>query len=70
MTKGQVSSIAEDIPMPLLTVEGIYKDGMVQLSERPPHLDESARVLETFLSAADSTQESLHDPSHDPKATK
>jgi hypothetical protein len=37
--------------MPLLTVEGVYKDGKVELTERPAHVADSARVLVTFLSA-------------------
>jgi hypothetical protein len=37
--------------MPLLTVEGVYKDGRVELTERPAHVGESARVLVTFLPA-------------------
>jgi len=28
--------------MALLTVEGIYKDGKVELTERPDHVDEAA----------------------------
>ena len=35
--------------MSLLTVEGIYKDGRVELIEHPDHVEESARVLVTFL---------------------
>jgi hypothetical protein len=35
--------------MGLLTVEGIYRDGKVELVERPEHVDEVARVLVTFL---------------------
>jgi hypothetical protein len=35
--------------MGLLTVEGIYKDGKVELAERPDHVVEAARVLVTFL---------------------
>ena len=35
--------------MALLTIEGIYKDGKVELTERPDHVDEAARVLVTFL---------------------
>jgi len=35
--------------MALLTVEGIYKDGKVELTERPDHVDEAARLLVTFL---------------------
>ena len=35
--------------MPLLTVEGIYKDGKVELTEQPTHVEEKARVLVTFL---------------------
>ena len=38
--------------MALLTVEGIYKDGKVELVERPDHVDEAARVLVTFLPRA------------------
>ena len=38
--------------MPLLTVEGIYKEGKVELTERPEHVEEAARVLVTFLSAS------------------
>ena len=40
--------------MPLLTVEGIYKNGKIELTERPPHVDDSARVLVTFLPPGDS----------------
>jgi hypothetical protein len=35
--------------MAFLTVEGIYKDGKVELAERPDDVDEAARVLVTFL---------------------
>jgi len=35
--------------MSLLTVEGIYKDGKIELTERPERVDEAARVLVTFL---------------------
>jgi len=35
--------------MALLTVEGIYRDGKVELTERPDHVDEAVRVLVTFL---------------------
>ncbi len=35
--------------MSLLTVEGIYKEGKVELIECPEHVEESARVLVTFL---------------------
>jgi hypothetical protein len=40
--------------MPLLTVEGIYRDGKVELIEPPTQVDEDARVLVTFLPAVDS----------------
>ena len=36
----------------MLTVEGTYKDGKVELSEPPPEIAE-ARVLVTFLIAED-----------------
>jgi hypothetical protein len=42
-----VSEEAE--PVALLTIEGIYKDGKVELAERPDNVDEAARVLVTFL---------------------
>ncbi len=35
--------------MGLVTVEGIYKDGKVELAERPDRVDETSRVLVTFL---------------------
>lgn len=36
----------------MVTVEGIFKDGKVELSEPPPFISE-ARVLVTFLAAED-----------------
>jgi hypothetical protein len=39
--------------MALLTVEGIYKDGKVELSEQPKLVEDIARVLVTFLLPAD-----------------
>jgi hypothetical protein len=42
--------------MPLLTVEGIYKDGAVELSERPAHVEEAVRVLVTFLPSGSSPE--------------
>jgi hypothetical protein len=35
--------------MGLLTVHGIYRDGKIELFERPDHVDGAARVLVTFL---------------------
>lgn len=35
--------------MALLTVEGIYRNGKVELSERPGQVETPARVLVTFL---------------------
>jgi hypothetical protein len=37
--------------MGLLTVQGIYKDGKIELIERPENVDDAARVLVTFLPA-------------------
>ena len=37
--------------MSLLTVEGIYRDGKVELSERPDSVKAAARVIVTFLPA-------------------
>jgi hypothetical protein len=42
--------------MGLLTVQGIYKDGKIELIERPDHVDEAARVLVTFLPASGSPE--------------
>jgi hypothetical protein len=35
----------------LLTITGIYRDGKVELSQRPEGLEENAAVLVTFLPA-------------------
>ena len=37
--------------MALLTVEGTYKDGKIELSERPELIEATAKVLVTFLPA-------------------
>jgi hypothetical protein len=39
--------------MPLLTVEGVYRDGKVELVESPNRVPASARVLVTFLTGVD-----------------
>jgi hypothetical protein len=41
----------EVLTMSLLTVEGIYKDGKIELSELPGTVESPARVLVTFLPA-------------------
>lgn len=33
----------------LTTVEGIYRDGKIELVEQPPHVHNEARVIVTFL---------------------
>jgi hypothetical protein len=35
----------------MLTIKGVYRDGKVELSERPPELDAEVPVLVTFLPA-------------------
>jgi hypothetical protein len=40
-----------EIKMALLTVEGIYRDGKVELTEALPYAPAHARVLVTFLPA-------------------
>jgi hypothetical protein len=35
--------------MPILTIEGVYRDGQVELSERPEGVGEPARVLVIFV---------------------
>jgi hypothetical protein len=47
-----MSSLVEAKAMSLLTVEGIYRDGKVELTERPDRVVELARVLVTFLPPA------------------
>ncbi len=51
--------------MTLFTVEGIYKDGKVELSEPPTRVEGSARVLVTFLPAVDSNQVPVSDQASD-----
>lgn len=38
--------------MPLLSVEGVYRNGRVELAESPTGLDEPARVIVIFLPVA------------------
>jgi hypothetical protein len=33
----------------LTTVEGIYRNGRVELTEQPPNMDEEVRVIVTFV---------------------
>jgi hypothetical protein len=40
-----------DVVSTLLTIRGVYRDGKVELSQRPEGLDENASVLVTFLPA-------------------
>jgi hypothetical protein len=51
--------------MGLLTVEGIYRDGKVELAERPEHVNEAARVLVTFLPPNGSREKSIIGESQD-----
>jgi hypothetical protein len=44
----------EDEPMALLTVEGTYKDGRIELTERPNGVGGETRVLVTFLTSTGS----------------
>jgi hypothetical protein len=41
--------------MALLTVEGTYRDGKIELSERPESVESTAKVLVTFLPAPSTT---------------
>ncbi len=43
--------------MGLLTVQGIYKGGKIELIEQPDHVDEAARVLVTFLPPSGSPEQ-------------
>src|SRR4051794_21790879 len=49
--------------MALLTVEGIYRDGKVELAERPAGVVDSARVLVTFLPAPRGGENAKAEPS-------
>jgi hypothetical protein len=40
----------------VLTITGIYRDGKVELSQRPEGLGENASVLVTFLPANEGTE--------------
>ena len=51
--------------MGLLTVEGIYKDGKVELAERPDRVDETTRVLVTFLPPTGPRDRTMVDQSED-----
>ena len=51
--------------MSLLTVEGIYKDGKIELAELPNHVDKSARVLVTFLPPSEHLDRSIMVESQD-----
>jgi hypothetical protein len=51
--------------MGLMAVEGIYKDGKVELAERPDHVDQSARVLVTFLPSSGSRETPIAAENHD-----
>jgi hypothetical protein len=51
--------------MSLLTVEGIYKDGKVELTERPERVYEAARVLVTFLPSGLPRDEHVTGEDHD-----
>jgi hypothetical protein len=43
--------------MALLTLEGIYRDGKIELAELPPDTPAQARVIVTFLPASDTNGE-------------
>jgi hypothetical protein len=49
--------------MALLTVEGVYREGKVELGETPVGVGEPARVLVTFLPAPSTTEAEGH-PMH------
>jgi hypothetical protein len=44
----------------LKTVEGVYQDGQIQLSELPPDISDRAQVLVTFLEPGTIDVEKLH----------
>ncbi len=56
--------------MALLTVEGTYKDGKVELTDRPDHLDEASPVLVTFLAPAARPENSVPGETRDREAVR
>jgi hypothetical protein len=51
--------------MSFVTVEGIYKDGKVELAERPEHVNDTDRVLVTFLPPSGSLVNTMANESQD-----
>jgi hypothetical protein len=51
--------------MSLLTVEGVYKDGRVELAERPDHVVEATGVIVTFLTASGVPEKPMVDASRE-----
>jgi hypothetical protein len=51
--------------MGLLTLEGICRDGKLELTERPDYVCETARILVTFLPPSEPRETSLMPESHD-----
>jgi hypothetical protein len=51
--------------MALLTLEGVYKDGKVELTERPDRVGDAARVLVTFLPPGGSGENAKIDESQE-----
>jgi hypothetical protein len=56
--------------MGFLTVQGIYKNGKVELIEQPEHVDEAARVLVTFLPASGAREKTTSCESDDREALR
>jgi hypothetical protein len=56
--------------MALLTVEGTYKDGRVELAERPNGVGGEARVLVTFLASTDSATKPPAEAAEDREALR
>jgi hypothetical protein len=56
--------------MGFLTVQGIYRNGKVELIEQPEHVDEAARVLVTFLPASGAREKTTSCESDDREALR
>ena len=56
--------------MPLLTVEGMYRDGKIELSERPDDIETASRVLVTFLPPANSSAKAEEELARDKEARR
>ena len=56
--------------MPLLTVEGMYRHGKIELSERPDDIETASRVLVTFLPPVNSSEKAVEELARNKEARR